>query len=180
MRSDTIGAFFWVALYCGLGLLAHCTAGCIPEGPPCPGGEQLPSGSCLRGETQEAAWVSDIEAAIGLPRPVDIWLYEDGNDVTASFEAPIPEGGCVNGWYLDGQVVAIPGTLAHELMHAYSDQVGLLRPVNPTPGRDYASVYAAQHTPEFGWLDGFDREVTFAYAVHGWPESIGSEVCDGW
>lgn len=180
MNDDDLTRFGQGVALCLLILFAVVFGtGCIPVRPDCPGGTQLGSGSCLYGQTDQAGWVQEVEFAIGLPHPVDIWLFETGEEVTAAFTGPLPQGACVNGWYDDGVVVAIPGTLPHELMHAYSDQVGAYVPVYEVPNLSLLELYELQHTPEYGWLDGFDDNIRHAYQYYGWPD-MESEVCSGW
>lgn len=162
-----------------------CSFGCslLVEPPECGGGTQLSSGICLRGDMQsEAEWVDEMAISIGLLEPgLDVWLYSEGDMVGESFEDELPKGACVNGFYdhVDKYVVATPGTLGHELLHAYSDSIGEMVPVYEIPNKELWELYEMQHTPEFGWRDEYDGDLLTHYQVVGWPDEEWS-VCDGW
>lgn len=164
-------------------LLACSGCSLLVEPPECGGGTQLESGVCLRGDMQgEAAWVDDMVFSMGLFEPgLEVWLYSEGNMVGDSFEGELPKGTCVNGYYNHEHrhVVATPGTLPHELMHAYSDHLGELVPVYEIPNKELWELYELQHTPAFGWRDGYDEDIRRHYQVVGWTDKEWS-VCDGW
>ena len=47
------------------------------------------------------------------------------------------------------------------------------------PNKELWELYELQHTPAFGWQDGYDDDLLQHYQVVGWTDEEWS-VCDGW
>ena len=182
MREDQAVALLWTGFL--LFLMVTCSScSLFLEGPRCePNGTLLKSEACLYGDLKhESEWVESVLDAVHLPddSQLDIHLYSHGDLVTLAFPGPLPKGGCVNGYYDEGTVYAVPGSLAHELFHALADQTGTYVPVYEVPGLSLWELYEIQHTPAFGWRTGYDFEITLIYQDLGFGGTDWA-VCSGW
>ena len=182
MREDQAVALLWTGFL--LFLMVTC-ASCslFIEGPRCkPNGTLLKQESCLYGDMQhESAWVEGVLDEMHLPDDgrLDIHLYSHGDMVTLSYPGPLPQGGCVNGYYDEDVLFAVPGSLVHELFHALSDQLGTAVPVYEVPSLTLWELYELQHTPAFGWREGYDFETAQIYGRLGFGGTDWA-VCSGW
>lgn len=147
--------------------------------PDCPHGTSLPVGVCLMGDLQDthSEWVTDVVRASGLglsAQGLEVHLFADGNDVDDMFTGPKPETACINGFYLDGVVAAIPGSLAHELAHVAIEGRGDAVAVTSTDSVELYDAYTLQHTPEYGWHDEDQMRVNYIVYKHQPPPDVGA------